>query len=399
MPPAPRPGRSTPTPKPKVAPTPAAAPALAADAGAHARARPRRPRSPRPRRPTLAPDPGARRSPRPRRPRSPRPRRPRRADPGAHARPDPGARRVAPTPASSSVRVTSIPALLTALADNAVTDIVVANGTYRVSPASSQRSDSLWIGARFAGRTRAGHGPRGDPRRRDVRRRRRDLLRRPHVRRRRPRPDLGRLRVRQRPGRPRPASSCSAGTPGRAAPHHITLRNIKVLAELHRPATTGTTTPSTSRMPSAVRMTSSSTDLTVDGGAGALVCPPLLPLGQHQQERLEHHDPTSRRQRDRSTAILMWDSTLRNITIDGATITNAPLRRPRTSSRASGSPSPTSTSTGSADAASTARGEPIHPVSRSSTIRSAEARDPWTSCVSLVGDPGPEEGGRAPPAR
>ncbi len=29
------------------------------------------------------------------------------------------------------MRVTSIPALLSALADNAVTEIVVANGTYR----------------------------------------------------------------------------------------------------------------------------------------------------------------------------------------------------------------------------------------------------------------------------
>ena len=56
-------------------------------------------------------------------------------------------------PAPTSARVTSVPALLTALADNAVTDIVVANGTYRVSPASSQASNSLWIGARFASRT------------------------------------------------------------------------------------------------------------------------------------------------------------------------------------------------------------------------------------------------------
>jgi hypothetical protein len=57
-------------------------------------------------------------------------------------------------PASSSVRVTSIPALLSALADDAVAEIVVANGTYRVSPAASQRADSLWIGARYADRTR-----------------------------------------------------------------------------------------------------------------------------------------------------------------------------------------------------------------------------------------------------
>jgi hypothetical protein len=63
-----------------------------------------------------------------------------------------------PTPApvsGSSIRVTSIPALLTALADNDITEIVVANGTYRVSPAGLQRSDSLWIGKRFAGRTKS----------------------------------------------------------------------------------------------------------------------------------------------------------------------------------------------------------------------------------------------------
>jgi hypothetical protein len=50
--------------------------------------------------------------------------------------------------------VTSIPALLTALADNSVSEIVVANGTYRVSAASNQASNSLWIGSRFANRSR-----------------------------------------------------------------------------------------------------------------------------------------------------------------------------------------------------------------------------------------------------
>jgi hypothetical protein len=53
----------------------------------------------------------------------------------------------------SSVRVTSIAGLLTALASNTVTDIVVANGTYQVSSAASKASNSLWIGSRFAGRT------------------------------------------------------------------------------------------------------------------------------------------------------------------------------------------------------------------------------------------------------
>jgi hypothetical protein len=52
----------------------------------------------------------------------------------------------------SSVRVSSVPALLSALAKDSVTEVVVADGTYQVSPAASQASDSLWIGSRFAGR-------------------------------------------------------------------------------------------------------------------------------------------------------------------------------------------------------------------------------------------------------
>ncbi len=52
----------------------------------------------------------------------------------------------------SSVRVTSVPALLDALANDAVTEIVVATGTYRVSAAAGKDVDSLWIGARYAGR-------------------------------------------------------------------------------------------------------------------------------------------------------------------------------------------------------------------------------------------------------
>jgi hypothetical protein len=50
--------------------------------------------------------------------------------------------------------VTSVTALLTALANNSLSEIVVADGTYHVSTAGSQRADSLWIGSRFANRTR-----------------------------------------------------------------------------------------------------------------------------------------------------------------------------------------------------------------------------------------------------
>ncbi len=60
----------------------------------------------------------------------------------------------APAPASATVGVTSIPALLDALANDAVTEIVVANGTYHVNGAANKQASSLWIGARYASRTR-----------------------------------------------------------------------------------------------------------------------------------------------------------------------------------------------------------------------------------------------------
>jgi hypothetical protein len=58
-----------------------------------------------------------------------------------------------PTSTTKTVSVSSISGLLTALNDNTVDVIVVADGTYRVSAASSQASNSLWIGARYADRT------------------------------------------------------------------------------------------------------------------------------------------------------------------------------------------------------------------------------------------------------
>jgi hypothetical protein len=54
-----------------------------------------------------------------------------------------------------TVNVSSIPGLKTALADNTVDQIVVANGTYHVSPADDAAADSLWIGGGYASRTRA----------------------------------------------------------------------------------------------------------------------------------------------------------------------------------------------------------------------------------------------------
>ncbi len=81
----------------------------------------------------------------------------------APASPAPTPATTAPTPApvppapgvtTASVRVSSVAGLMAALANAANTDIVVANGTYHISPASSHASDSLYIGSRFAGRTR-----------------------------------------------------------------------------------------------------------------------------------------------------------------------------------------------------------------------------------------------------
>ena len=64
-----------------------------------------------------------------------------------------------PSPSSGpasprTITVRSIPALLEAVADNEIDHVVVANGTYHVSESSRLAPDSLWIGGRFAARTR-----------------------------------------------------------------------------------------------------------------------------------------------------------------------------------------------------------------------------------------------------
>ncbi len=52
------------------------------------------------------------------------------------------------------VVVSSVAALKTTLLDNTVDEIVMTNGRYAVSRASSQASNSLWIGTSYASRTR-----------------------------------------------------------------------------------------------------------------------------------------------------------------------------------------------------------------------------------------------------
>lgn len=62
---------------------------------------------------------------------------------------------IEPTPGTKkSLRATSVPSILSILADDTVDEIVVANGTYVVSGAANQAANSLWIDDRFASRTR-----------------------------------------------------------------------------------------------------------------------------------------------------------------------------------------------------------------------------------------------------
>ena len=59
-----------------------------------------------------------------------------------------------PSPNLNTVMVSSIPSLLSKLADDSIDEIIIANGTYHVSPSNDVARDSLWIGAAYAGRTR-----------------------------------------------------------------------------------------------------------------------------------------------------------------------------------------------------------------------------------------------------
>jgi hypothetical protein len=246
--------------------------------------------------------------------------------------------------------VTSIPALLNALADNAVTEIIVANGTYHVSSAAYQQPDSLWIGKRFAGRTR---------------------------------PVL--VRAETRGGvtfdgggtryfgcisfedgahdQTWDGFNCAGGEAtdtgvvtfggytGQTAPHHITMRHITIMAS----CTGRSPTASSSGYDHAFYLSQAVggphdllfEDITVDGAG-------LLASAFH----FYHSDGTNRNAWNVTVrrlhvsgtqqAIILWDPTLRNITFDTATITNALKFAVRyESARASGITFANITSTGS----------------------------------------------------
>jgi hypothetical protein len=201
---------------------------------------------------------------------------------------------------------------------------VVADGTYRVSPAGAQAADSLWIGAAFAGRTRPitvraetpagvtfdGGGASG----------------------------FGGLWFVDGAhdqtwdgftfanGSPTNTGVIMFGEGGGVAPHHITLRNITLAGSTTGGATSASAPANDHRI-----YVSQATegphdllfeDITVDGTGG-------LASAFH----FYHSNPTQRNAwnvtvrrlhvRGTQQAIMLWDGTLRDITFDTVDIVDA----------------------------------------------------------------------------
>jgi hypothetical protein len=258
-----------------------------------------------------------------------------------------------PTPAptstpGTSVRVGSVAALLSALADNSVTDITVADGTYHVSPASAGASDSLWIGARYAGRTR------------------------PVT-----------VRAETRGGvtfdgggalyfggisfeegahdqtwdgfnfADGQATSTGVitfgGYRGSLGPYGITLRNISVLGSC-----TGVSSGPDAGLDHAIYISEAvggPRDLVLDNisvdGSGYLTSAIHFYHSEPGNPNASNVTITNLTVTATTEAVVLWDTTLRNITIDGATITNARSIAVRYEGPASGITLSNITSTGS----------------------------------------------------
>jgi hypothetical protein len=235
----------------------------------------------------------------------------------------------APSPTSTpapgeSVRVDSVTGLLNALAQSRFREIVVADGTYRVSPAGLQVADSLWIGDAFAGRTRPvtvraetpggvtfdGGGANG----------------------------FGGIWFVDGAhdqtwdgftfanGTPTDTGVIVFGEGGGVAPHHITLRNITIEASITGRATSATAPA----IDHAIYVSQAVEgphdlvfeDLTVDGTGG------LASAFHFYHSDATHRNAwnvTVRRLHVRGTqqAIMLWDDTLRDITFDTVDIVDA----------------------------------------------------------------------------
>jgi hypothetical protein len=224
--------------------------------------------------------------------------------------------------AGRSVHVASVAGLLDMLADDAVTEIVMADGTYRVSPASQEAPDSLWIGSRFAGRTRpvlvraedrggvtfdgGGAGTFGGLTFTDG----------AH--------DQTWDGFRFANGE---ATNTGVivfgGYPGRAAPHHITLRAVEIL---------GTCTGHNDRNDHAVYFSQAvggPHDILIDGlsvdGTGPQPLSTALHFFHSDAANVNAWNTTIRRLfvTGTYTAVRIWDQTVHDVTIDTARITDA----------------------------------------------------------------------------
>jgi hypothetical protein len=225
----------------------------------------------------------------------------------------------APIADGSSVRVSSVTALLSALANDGVTEIVVADGTYRVSPAGRQAADSLWIGSRFAGRnnpvtvraeTRGGvvldgggasgfgaisfeegaHHQTWD----------------------------GFVLANGTPGQT--GVVLFGGYAGKAESHHITLRNMTFRASI--------LSPQTSETDAAIYFSTGAghdhlvDGLTVDGGGGLASA---IQFYHSEAGSPNASNVTIRNVKVTGTsqAIILWDGTLHDIRVDNATVVGA----------------------------------------------------------------------------
>jgi hypothetical protein len=232
-----------------------------------------------------------------------------------------------PSGSGSTVTVSSISSLRSVLADNSVATIIVKNGTYGISRAANDSSTSLWIGPRYASRTRpvlvraettggvtfdggggTGYGAlafEGGAHDQTW-----DGFRFSNM----AAYNSGIIEI--------------AGYTTRAAPHHITLRNITITSS----CTGRATTAQSSALDHAVYIAQAASP-----GAHDIVFDNLNVDGRGNLATAFHffhgadvgaynaHDVTVRNLTVTGTqqAFLIWEPTVYNVTLDGATITNA----------------------------------------------------------------------------
>jgi hypothetical protein len=238
-----------------------------------------------------------------------------------------------PTAPLKTVNVSSIPALKSALVDNSVDVIVVANGTYHVSPSNQAAADSLWIGSASSG------GFAFDARTRPVTVRAQTT---------------GGVTFDGANGSGYGGLSFEAGAHDqtwdgfvfahmaanytgiiefgsyttRAAPHHITLRNITILSS----CTGRATTPDGSTWDHAVYMGQAAypgphditvTNLTVHGEGGLATAFHFFHGADNGGYNASNVLVSNLTVTGTQQAFLIWEPTVHNVTLDGASISGA----------------------------------------------------------------------------